>query len=205
MYRTFIVMTAIAFALSTAACGGAQTKADTAKAGGPSAQKLPETATCPVMQREFKPDAKTVSTTYKGKTYYFCCPGCDKKFAAAPDKYLAAGPAAAAAPKKDCKGDCTKDCADCKSKVAKKDCGKDCNNGKDCADCKNKAAAGPKPMTAGQLGTTLPKKAKCPVSGREFEPNAQTQVAKYKGKTYYFCCGGCAGKFASTPAKFATN
>jgi P-type Cu+ transporter len=191
------LMTAVAIAALalTTACAGAQKKADdTAKAGGPAADKLPDSATCPVMKKDFKPTAKTAKTTHKGKTYYFCCPGCDKKFAANPDKYLAAGPAAAATPdaKKGCAGDCADGCADCKNpnKEATKEA---------------KADNGVKMTTGAEMGDKLAKKAKCVVSGREFEPSATTPVAMYQGKTHYFCCGGCAGKFAANPAKFAAK
>ncbi|MGD0954385.1 MAG: YHS domain-containing protein [Methanotrichaceae archaeon] len=35
-------------------------------------------------------DEKTakLKSTYKGKTYYFCAPGCKKAFEEAPEKYL---------------------------------------------------------------------------------------------------------------------
>ncbi len=35
-------------------------------------------------------DEKTAqyTTTYKGKTYYFCAPGCKKTFEANPEKYV---------------------------------------------------------------------------------------------------------------------
>jgi YHS domain-containing protein len=35
-------------------------------------------------------DEKTAEykTTYKGKTYYFCAPGCQKTFEANPEKYV---------------------------------------------------------------------------------------------------------------------
>jgi YHS domain-containing protein len=35
-------------------------------------------------------DEKTAKykTTYKGKTYYFCAPGCKKTFEADPEKYI---------------------------------------------------------------------------------------------------------------------
>ncbi len=42
---------------------------------------------CPVMGEKVNPKVKTVS--YAGKTYGFCCSGCDKKFAADPAKYAA--------------------------------------------------------------------------------------------------------------------
>ncbi|MBI4581178.1 MAG: YHS domain-containing protein [Planctomycetes bacterium] len=40
---------------------------------------------CPVMGGEIDPD---VSTLHNGERVYFCCKGCDKKFAASAEKYL---------------------------------------------------------------------------------------------------------------------
>ena len=45
-----------------------------------------EQTTCPVM--EGNPINKKYFTEYKGKKVYFCCPGCDAKFKADPEKYL---------------------------------------------------------------------------------------------------------------------
>lgn len=42
---------------------------------------------CPVMGEKVNPRARTVQ--YEGKTYGFCCNGCDKKFAAEPARYAA--------------------------------------------------------------------------------------------------------------------
>ena len=38
---------------------------------------------------EFTADSPKVE--YKGKAYYFCCTGCDRKFERDPEKYLGAG------------------------------------------------------------------------------------------------------------------
>ena len=46
-----------------------------------------EQTTCPIM--EGNPIDKAVFTEYKGKKVYFCCPGCDSKFKADPEKYIA--------------------------------------------------------------------------------------------------------------------
>jgi len=43
---------------------------------------------CPVMGNEVKDPAKATSSVYKGKTYYFCCPGCKEPFDKDPEKYL---------------------------------------------------------------------------------------------------------------------
>lgn len=42
----------------------------------------------------------------------------------------------------------------------------------------------------------------CPVSGEEFVVTGGSPVAEYQGKTYYFCCAGCAKKFEAEPTKF---
>lgn len=47
------------------------------------------------------------------------------------------------------------------------------------------------------------KKAFCPVMGDELTVNPKTQAVKYKGKVYYFCCGGCPKKFKQNPEKYA--
>ncbi|GAB4461891.1 MAG: hypothetical protein OHK0029_27860 [Armatimonadaceae bacterium] len=51
----------------------------------------------------------------------------------------------------------------------------------------------------------LPKKAMCPVMKHDFKPTAKTQKSAYKGKTYYFCCGGCKPTFDKNPEKYATT
>jgi YHS domain-containing protein len=43
--------------------------------------------TCPVSGESFKKSEMTESMDYNGKTYYFCCPGCKKKFEKDPEKY----------------------------------------------------------------------------------------------------------------------
>jgi YHS domain-containing protein len=45
-----------------------------------------EQTTCPVMGGAIN---KSVYTEYKGKKVYFCCAGCDAKFKAEPEKYIA--------------------------------------------------------------------------------------------------------------------
>jgi YHS domain-containing protein len=42
----------------------------------------------------------------------------------------------------------------------------------------------------------------CPTSGEEFVVTADSPKFDYKGKTYYFCCGGCDSKFANDPEKY---
>jgi YHS domain-containing protein len=45
-----------------------------------------EQKTCPVMGG---PINKDIFIEYKGKKVYFCCPGCEEKFKAEPQKYIA--------------------------------------------------------------------------------------------------------------------
>jgi YHS domain-containing protein len=45
-----------------------------------------EQTTCPIMDA---PINKNIFVEYKGKKVYFCCPGCEDKFNAEPQKYLA--------------------------------------------------------------------------------------------------------------------
>ncbi len=45
-----------------------------------------EQTVCPVMG---EPINKDIFVEYKGKRVYFCCPGCEEKFLAEPEKYLA--------------------------------------------------------------------------------------------------------------------
>lgn len=44
-------------------------------------------AFCPVSKEAFTISAKTQMSTYKGKTYAFCCPDCKPEFDANPEKF----------------------------------------------------------------------------------------------------------------------
>ncbi len=85
-----------------AACGGGTPAATTpsgesAPAGEEAAKgplKAPGEAavgdrtTCPVSGEEFVVTAESPKVEFEGKTYYTCCPGCQKKLEAEPEKYL---------------------------------------------------------------------------------------------------------------------
>src|SRR5579864_3940286 len=53
----------------------------------------------PVCNMDVDPGRAAGSSEYKGQTYYFCSPGCVKRFNADPEKYLAPRPPAAQVPK----------------------------------------------------------------------------------------------------------
>ncbi|HSQ62448.1 MAG TPA: YHS domain-containing protein [Polyangiaceae bacterium] len=81
--------------LVLAACGGAASKpAEPAAAAAAAPLKAPGEARvgdrtrCPVSGEEFVVTASSPSAEYGGKTYYFCCPGCDGKFKADPKKFV---------------------------------------------------------------------------------------------------------------------
>jgi YHS domain-containing protein len=45
-------------------------------------------STCPVSGEEFVVSQNSPSVEHEGRTYYFCCPGCAKRFQADPAQYL---------------------------------------------------------------------------------------------------------------------
>lgn len=49
---------------------------------------------------------------------------------------------------------------------------------------------------------TIGDRTTCPTSGEEFTVTASSPKVEYKGRTYYFCCGGCDQKFAKDPEKY---
>ena len=53
----------------------------------------------PVCNMDVDPARAAGSSEYKGQTYYFCSPGCVKRFNADPEKYLGPKPPATHAPK----------------------------------------------------------------------------------------------------------
>lgn len=60
------------------------------------------------------------------------------------------------------------------------------------------AASGAKAPGSAQVGD----KTTCPVSGEEFTVSATSPKVEVDGKTYYFCCSGCAQKFQADPKKY---
>lgn len=64
-------------------------KAEKAVLRAVTADEIGKQAACPVTGETLTVKEDTGSASYKGKTYYFCCPGCDKSFLANPEKYTA--------------------------------------------------------------------------------------------------------------------
>jgi YHS domain-containing protein len=73
-------------------------------------------ASCAVTGEKFKIAEDTISMSYKGRNYYFCCPGCDKSFAENPAKFAVkkeAAPKVYVCPMNDYKGDKPGKCPKC--------------------------------------------------------------------------------------------
>ncbi len=78
-----------ATAPTAAAPAGAPASVGAVKAFGDA--KVGDTTKCPVTGEEFVVEASSPKAELEGKTYYFCCSGCKKKFEAEPAKYLKKG------------------------------------------------------------------------------------------------------------------
>lgn len=105
-----MTMVVLALALSGAACGGGSsstTSESQASSGGetsgdqtaaatvvpPGEATLGDTTTCPVSGEQFVVTAESPHVEHEGRTYYFCCPGCDARFQANPQQFLSPQPA----------------------------------------------------------------------------------------------------------------
>jgi len=99
---TLVLLPALLLAHPASACSGcaapAAAAAAEATAAPPAAEAVPPRsfaekpavgtrATCPVMGEAFTVTEATKIAEYQGRFYAFCCPGCDAKFKAHPEKY----------------------------------------------------------------------------------------------------------------------
>jgi YHS domain-containing protein len=87
--------------VALAGCGGSSPPPSAPPSGPPTAAPVAKSAlkapgdatvgdrtTCPISGEEFTVSAASPKHEHQGKTYYFCCGGCDQKFASDPEKYL---------------------------------------------------------------------------------------------------------------------
>ncbi len=95
--KTLLVM----LALTVVACGSKPATDPSAPNGSAPTSKatkvkkageatVGDTAECPVSGEEFDVTATSPKAEHDGKTYFFCCSGCKKKFEAEPAKYVKA-------------------------------------------------------------------------------------------------------------------
>ena len=103
MNRTRLAV-AIATSLALAACGGSTassggsttahdeheqaTQAAASPVVAPGEARVGDTTTCPVSGETFVVSDASPHVDYEGRTYYFCCPGCDQRFQADPAHYV---------------------------------------------------------------------------------------------------------------------
>jgi len=88
---TTLFVSSVSFA-SMPLCGaddGRHAETSGAPSGFDTAQKVGTKASCPVSGEGFAIAANTAHSEFKGKHYYFCCPGCKTQFDKNPDKFLA--------------------------------------------------------------------------------------------------------------------
>jgi len=71
----------VAFGVGLTACAQPELVA-------PGAAHVGERTTCPVSKQAFVVTDGSPKVELDGKTYYFCCPGCEERFKANPRKYL---------------------------------------------------------------------------------------------------------------------
>ena len=146
---------------------------------------------CPVMGKKIQDVSKASGkSTYKGKTYYFCCPGCKTKFDKNPQKYIKTSVSKSQA------ACCMADGKKCNMTPAQ--CAK---MGKACPMGKSKSSACP--LVNKKAAAKKPVSAVCPVMKTRI-PDVSKASGKsvYKGKTYYFCCAGCKEPFDKNPEKY---
>ena len=79
--------------LALTACGGAHVPAGAplqtaATVKAPGQARVGDRTRCPVSGEEFVVTESSPKAEYNGKTYYFCCGGCDAKFKADPEKFV---------------------------------------------------------------------------------------------------------------------
>ncbi|MBC7978690.1 MAG: YHS domain-containing protein [Myxococcales bacterium] len=96
----------LGFTVLLAACGAASqptttapastTTSSAAAAPAPAATNLKpageatigDTTKCPISGEQFVVTASSPHAEHNGKTYYFCCPGCEENFKADPSKFV---------------------------------------------------------------------------------------------------------------------
>lgn len=72
---------------ASAAPAAAGAAAPSAGLKAPGEAKIGDKTKCPISGEEFVVTADSPHAEHDGKTYYFCCPGCEKKFKSDPAKY----------------------------------------------------------------------------------------------------------------------
>ena len=179
-----------------------------------------DTVKCAVSGKEMKKSEAKGSMEYKGKTYYFCCDGCETQFKADPEKFINAEPGTLHehvehtenAEHAEHAGHAEHAEHAENGKVKDPVCGMEFDKSKAKATyeykgktyyfcmekCKEDFAKNPAKYVSADETVV-----KCAVSGETFNKSEDTDSIEYEGKTYYFCCAGCKEKFEKDPEKYA--
>lgn len=93
MRTLFIALSFAALAGLTTACGAAPRGEPVAASAEPALRapgeaRIGDRTTCPVSGEQFIVSATSPKAEHEGKTYYFCCVDCAKRFEAEPGKFL---------------------------------------------------------------------------------------------------------------------
>ena len=138
---------------------------------------------CPVMGNPIK---ESVFVDYNGQRIYFCCPGCDTKFQAEPDKYLAIMAEAGVTIAKVV----TNGNGEAPAEEA-------------CEDCGGMEGSEPMaPMAMADVQVTPGTQTMCPVVPTH---PIKDVFIDYDGKRIYLCCAGCIDKFNAEPETFISK
>jgi len=78
--RVILLILAFLFGFSLISCSQKREPIDASMVG--------KEVVCPVTGEKFRITKNTAFVDYQGKRYYFCCPGCDKRFLENPEKYI---------------------------------------------------------------------------------------------------------------------
>ncbi len=128
----------------------------------------------PVCGMDVDPSRASATAEHAGKTYYFCCQRCAERFKANPEQFLNGGPFGME-PKP---GLTTLGAA------------------------KPKSAPGLTVIGSPEKSAKAAASVKDPVCGMSVDPAKAAATAEHKGKSYHFCCAGCATKFQADPEKY---
>ncbi len=161
----------------------------------------------PVCRMAVDPAKAEDKAEHAGKTYWFCCSGCQEMFVADPERYLAAETGTSAKPARPPRAGAsavdpvcgmTVDVATAKHKAEHDGRAVYFCSGR----CREKFLANPSAYPAKPAEPEAAAKAIDPVCGMTVDVATAKHTAEHDGKPYYFCCARCREKFVAEPARY---
>jgi len=156
---------------------------------------------CPVAGKPAKADK---SGEYMGKTVYFCCPGCMKKFTADNAKFATKANHQLVVTKQAIQVGCPISGGPIKAGTEVEVAG--VSVGYCCPKCQKKVnEAGDEEkleLSFANFAKGFTTQTECPVSDKAIDTACST---KHGGKNVYFCCGKCKAAFEANPDDFASK